>query len=465
MKFVHKDLSQIMTIIKAIAQHKGRALLVGGAVRDMVLGLPVKDIDIEVYGLIEAELEKVLRQFGVVNCVGKSFGVLRLSGLDVDWSLPRTDQEGRKPHVMIDPFMPIEKALRRRDLTMNAMAYDITTQDLIDPFGGIDDIQNKILRTPDPAFFVQDPLRFFRVMQFIGRFEMVPDKQLDALCSKMDIAYISRERIEQEFHKLLLFSKKPSLGIRWLKDIGRLHDILPELADTIGVVQEHRWHPEGDVFEHSMQAVDAAAIIAKKYTNDFNRLVLLYAALSHDLGKVSTTIVVNRVIKSYGHEVDGQKLARAMLKRITHNGDLIAAVERMVRYHMDPFLFIANNASLGAYRRLARKIAPHITMLQLLDLSIADKRGRNGHGHEPLTIDLESAAIFLEKITAAQVQTAPIKPLLHGEDIMQWVTPGPEMGMVLKKAYDIQLSQGVVDKSELLERMKPILNDFIKHKN
>lgn len=453
MKLCDKRYEKIYTIIQAIAQHKGRALLVGGAVRDLVMKREVKDIDIEVYGLTEEQLEQILRQFGPVSLVGKAFGVLRIHGIDVDWSLPRADSPGRKPTVVIDPFMSVESAARRRDLTMNAMAFDMITQELIDPCGGMNDIKNKILRTPDARFFVQDPLRFYRVMQFIGRFEMYPDDELNKLCEQMDITQVSRERIEEEFKKLFLLSQRPSLGIRWLYKIGRLHDVLPELAATVGVQQNPQWHPEGDVFEHSMQAIDAAAIIAQKYDNEFDKLILLYAALCHDLGKTTTSREVNGVIKSIGHEKESKILARTMMKRITHNIDLINAVASLVLYHMTPLQFTTNNAKLPAYQRLANKLDHNVNLSKLIDLCIADKRGRNGAGHEPLTCDFPDVEIFKEKVEQAGVATNKIEPLLKGADIADIVKPGPEMGRLLRLAYEKQIDKNITDKK--------ILKDYI----
>ncbi len=248
------------------------------------------------YGLTTDQLEKILRSFGPVSLVGKSFGVLRLHGLDIDWSLPRADSAGRKPTVVIDPTMSFEQAFRRRDLTINAVGIDLHTYELIDPFNGQQDLTNKLLRPTDVQLFTEDPLRFFRVMQFIGRFEMEPTESLNVLCTKMDISHVSIERIETEFEKLLLKSVHPSRGIRWIATIGRLQDVLPELAATVGVAQNPQWHPEGDVFEHTMQALDAAA--ALPYTDKRTRLIILYAALCHDLGKAVTTEDVAGVWKS-----------------------------------------------------------------------------------------------------------------------------------------------------------------------
>jgi tRNA nucleotidyltransferase (CCA-adding enzyme) len=457
MKLPAKQYDQLYPIVVEIDKQKGRALLVGGAVRDMVMKLPIKDIDIEVYGLSEAQLEVILQKIGHVSTVGKAFGVLRLHGLDVDWSLPRADSPGRKPTVTIDPQLSVEKAARRRDLTMNAMAIDLMTEELIDPCGGMNDINNKILRTPDPQFFIQDPLRFFRVMQFIGRFEMVPDDTLNTLCAEMDISAISRERIEQEFKKLFLYARRPSLGIRWLHSINRLHDVLPELAATVGVQQNFQWHPEGDVFEHSMQALDAAAVIAQTYDNEFNKLVLLYAALCHDLGKVTTTTVVDGVIKSIGHEKDSKKFARTLLKRITHNNDVIEAVSSLVFYHMTPLQFTKNKAQLPAYKRLAHKLDQHVNMLMLIDLCIADKRGRNGASHEPLTCDFPDVAEFRKNVELAGVTVSGVEPILKGADIADLVQPGPVMGRVLRLAYERQIDKNIMDKNVLKEYVKKMV--------
>lgn len=459
MKLAGQQYEKVYAIVQAIALHKGRALLVGGAVRDMMMGRPVKDIDIEVHGLLEQQLEDILREFGPVSLVGKAFGVLRIHGLDVDWSLPRADSPGRKPTVVIDPFMPIEVAARRRDLTMNAMAFDLVTDELIDPCNGMSDIKNKILRTPDPRFFIQDPLRFYRVMQFIGRFEMQPDDELNVLCQDMDISQVSRERIEEEFKKLFLFSRRPSLGIRWLYLIGRLHDVLPELAATIGIKQEPQWHPEGDVFEHTMQTIDAAEVLVQKYDDEFDTLVLLYAALCHDLGKVTTTTEVKGVIKSIGHEKESKKLARSMMKRITHNVDLINAVSSLVLYHMTPLQFTTNNAKLSAYKRLANKLAHNVNLLMLIDLCIADKRGRNGASHEPLACDFPDVELFREKVMQAGVSTSKIEPILKGADLFDVVQPGPEMGRLLRLAYEKQIDQGIIDKKILKEYVRKMAKE------
>lgn len=441
----------VIKIVEEIDKLGGRVLLVGGAVRDLLLGLPTKDLDIEVHGLTIDQLQHVLKKFGEVSLVGKAFGVLRLHGLDIDWSLPRADSSGRHPKVIIDPHMSMPDAFKRRDLTINAMGIDLKTHELIDPWGGQEDLKQGILRAPDSKLFIEDPLRLFRVMQFIGRFNMQPDTELNEICATMSLKGISVERIESEFDKLLLKSKRPSLGIRWLLEIGRLHEIFPELAATIGVKQEPDWHPEGDVFEHTMQSIDAAAALS--YVSDQEKLIALYAALCHDLGKVTTTEVINGVIKSYGHEDAGVPLTKSMLKRLTRRVELIDAVTKIVKHHMDPGQFINNGAKAPAYKRLARKLAPEVTMQLLANVALADKRGRNPKSSLPLSNDVPEIKEFLEQAEAANVVHKPEEPILLGRDLMNIVEPGPKMGALLKRAYEIQIDEGIKDKQELLKRI------------
>jgi tRNA nucleotidyltransferase (CCA-adding enzyme) len=445
-----KEYMPVLAIVQIVHERGGRALLVGGAVRDLLLGLPLKDLDIEIYGLTVDELEAILRQFGHVRLVGKVYGVLCFDGLAVDWSLPRTDAAGRKPQVNVDPHMLLEQAFRRRDLTINAMGIDLVTFELIDPFNGQDDLAKKILRAPDATTFAEDPLRFFRVMQFVGRFSMMPDATLQEICKTISLEGVSRERIAGEFEKLLLLSHRPSLGIRWLRDVGRLEEILPELAATIGVQQNPAWHPEGDVFEHTMQTIDAAARFT--YKDDNEKLLLLLTALCHDLGKPAVTKLVDGIWRSRGHEEEGIEPARSFLKRITLKKDLIDNVLVLVRHHRAPGVFVKEGAKPAAYKRLARALAP-LSIELLARLTLADKQGRNNLSHEPLTNTFEDLDEFVRRAQAAGVNQQPEKPLLVGADLAPYVEPGPRMGELLKKAYQLQIEESIIDKTELLNKI------------
>ena len=450
-----KEYPMVLDIVQSLNASGGRALLVGGAVRDLLLQVPVKDLDIEVYGIPLHQLEVILQNFGHVRLVGKQFGVLRIDYLDIDWSIPRQDGQGRKPEVIVDPHMSLKKAFSRRDLTMNAMGIDLVTYELIDPFNGWRDMQQHLLKAPDEERFIEDPLRFFRVMQFIARFCMKPDMELQKLCATMNIVDISSDRIYQEFEKLLLRSKAPSLGIRWIKELGRLQGILPELYATIGTEQDPEWHPEGDVFEHTMQALDAAAQESKMHNlKSDEQLILCLAALCHDLGKPTTTSIINGRVRALEHDVKGVIIARRLLERIIHKNNIIETVLKLVRYHMMPGQLTSQKSGLAAYKRLAQKLFPHTTMFMLALIARADKRGRNPEKHEPLeeqtVVDID---LFLERSKEAGVLEKPEQPVLTGKDLVELVEPGPKMGKILADAYDIQINHGIVDKEELKRRV------------
>ena len=445
----------IMPIVHAIEKSGGTAYLVGGAVRDLLLDAFASDIDLEVHALTLEQLEKILSTFGPVSYQGKSFGILRIHNTQLEWALPRTDSAGRKPQVTVDPQLPIEEALRRRDLTINALAINLSTREFIDPFGGYQDLCTRTLRTPDAQFFTQDPLRFFRVMQFLARFQALPDSQLNHVCATMSIEAISRERIEAEFEKLFLKSKKPSLGIRWLLVINRLHEILPEVAALTSIPQEYEWHPEGTVFEHTMQALDAAA--AQEYASDQEKLLVMYAALCHDLGKAVTTKFIRGRIRSIGHDSAGAPLARNLLKRITRKHELLDTVPVLVKQHMAPLQFISGGSSLSAYKRLALRLAPHTTLEYLIRLAQADRQGRNYLKGHPLQTEIHQIERFKEQAQKAGVYHGQELPVLRGSDIRDLVPPGPAMGQALKYAYEQQMRRNTQDKVVLKELVRKFL--------
>lgn len=437
----------LSSVVTDLRSKGARPFLVGGAVRDILLSRQAKDLDIEVLGISLEDLEMVLKKYGHVRTIGKAFGVLRIDGKDIDWSIPRFDLQGRQPQVTLNPAMSIADACRRRDLTMNAMMIDLSTGQLEDPFNGYEDMQNKILRTPDPALFIEDPLRFYRVMQFVGRFEMLPDQQLDDLCATMDISQVSQERIFQEFEKLFLKAKKPSLGLKWLDKIGRLQALLPEIYATKGTQQHPGFHPEGDVFEHTMQAIDGAAGV--EYYSDDERFILVLAALCHDLGKVETTRLIDGVLRSHGHDLAGVPLADRLLDRLTGKTFLKKPVLRLVRYHMVPVSMVKNNAGPGAYKVLARNLVP-VSIRQLVQLAVFDKSARNAEKGCPLAACPEPLLDqFFENAQKYGVLDAPEAPLLMGKDFEGEISEGPALGVMLKQAYELQLEKGIHDKNEL----------------
>lgn len=444
--------THLPAILHAIADQGATPYLVGGAVRDLLLGLPLKDLDIEVHGISVNALETILRQFGSVSLVGKVYGVLRVHGLDIDWSIPRADEPGRKPKVHFLAQASVQEAFLRRDLTINAMGINLISYDLVDPFNGYQDLQHGILRATNPARFAEDPLRFYRVMQFLARFAMKPDAQLDDICKDIDLSGVSKERIADEFKKLFLKSKKPSLALDWLDSIGRLKEILPEVAALKGVPQNPSWHPEGDVFEHTKQTIDAAARLP--YADDEEKLMMMYAALCHDLGKAATTQENEQgTIISYGHAEKGYTLTRQLLKRIVNDKSLIDNVATLVKYHMHPPQFVKQKARVAAYKRLAHKLGPALSLQQLGMLFLADRLGRNPSKGEPLSGSDEDVQIFMHNAEHAHVLHRPEPPVLHGQDLMPEIKPGPLMGKLLQQAYRIQLNEGIKSKDELKKRI------------
>lgn len=486
--FLTDWIKPIKPVLQALISAGGKPYLAGGAVRDLILNLPLKDIDIEVHGLSLEKLQSVLERIAPVKLVGKQFGVLRFYGKDIDFSIPRTDSKGRKPTVSFDPSMTIEMACKRRDITMNAMALDLeqimnnwdrlTTAaslnpltDFVvhDPYGGIDDITAKRIRAIDPHLFVEDPLRFYRVMHFMSRFSMTPDNALDQLCATMSLADpesktpLSRERIYEEIRKMFLRSQRPSLGFRWLEKIGRLEELFPELHALIATPQRADYHPEGNAFEHSMQALDAAAVLPygdtlaareARVTDDNEKFLIMTAALCHDLGKAVAT---DCNLHTHGHDLAGVPITKTFLKRFILSPDLIATVEKLVRHHLMPWLLMAQNSTPRAYKRLASAVAPETTLYQLALVALCDRRGRNGEGPTPLTHYGPEFAQFIEKTDSLTITHQPEKPLLHGRDIAHLVEGGPLMGQALHHAYALQIEENIKEPSVLLEAVASFL--------
>ncbi|MBN2290069.1 MAG: CCA tRNA nucleotidyltransferase [Candidatus Glassbacteria bacterium] len=437
-----------------IAGKGGRAFYVGGYVRDSLLGRAAKDVDVEVYGLDLDSLQGVLEGCGCGKAllVGRQFGVLRLEDLDADWSVPRTDSSGRRPRVAVDPSLAPAEAARRRDLTMNAMLMDVLGGEVLDPWGGREDLERGVLRTPDPEKFVEDPLRYYRVMQFAARFEMKPDRALAAVCRRMKIAPVAAERVEDEFAKLLLEARRPSLGLRFLDETGRLSEVLPELVPLKETPQEPDWHPEGDVWGHTLQVVDAAAGLRSGARE--RDLMLAWAALCHDLGKPATTTVRQGRIRTPEHDRESARLAGGLLNRLVRKNKVVRkGALKLVAQHMKPMQFFQNRSTAKGFKRLALKLAPEADLELLSDLALADFRGTNPEGDGPLAGESMLLSWFREQARASGVEREPERPVLMGRHLDGFLEPGPDMGKVLERAYRIQLDEGIRDVETLRRRV------------
>ena len=444
----------ILRFAEAFGAAGGRAIIVGGVVRDLLLAQESKDYDLEIFGLRLDDVEAVLAEFGEVIAVGRAFGVLRVKGHDIDFSVPRRDSKVGKGHtgfrIDCDPFMDFKQAARRRDLTVNSIGVDPLTGELLDPFGGRADLERRVLRATDSATFPEDPLRALRVAQFRARLEAEPDAELVELCAGQDLADLPGERFWQEFTKLLLKARRPSLGLDFLEQ-SRLLRFFPELAAIVDVPQDPEWHPEGSVWVHTLMVVDEAA---KLRTGDEDHdLALLYGALCHDLGKATTTVhCEDGRIRSPNHEPEGVPLAESFLQRLRAPNVLVDKVAVLVRYHLSPAHFVAQRTTAKGYRRLARRLGEAGATLELLEQTArADHFGRTTP--DALAREFPAGDVFLETARELAVELAPTSDVVLGRHVLArgW-KPGPHVGEILRRCRQIQDDTGWDDPDDILDR-------------
>ena len=439
-------------IAAAVRDAGGRAVVVGGWVRDHLLGIRSKDVDVEVFGLDVARLESLLAGFGKVHAVGRAFGVFRVGDVDVDFSLPRRDSKRGPGHrgfdVAPDPSLDFEQAARRRDLTVNSIGIDPLTAEVLDPHGGREDLERRVLRATDPERFSEDPLRGLRVAQLAARLEMAPDDELIALCRGLDLDELSGERVFEEFRKLLLRAAKPSLGFRVLEDTGLLR-FFPELDALRGVPQDPEWHPEGDVWTHTLMVLDVAATLRGAGED----LTLMFGALCHDLGKPATTKPIGGRIRSRGHDVAGIAPTRALLGRMRAPGALVDRVAALVEHHLAPALFIGNGAAAKGYRRLARKLErAGVSMELLVRVARADHLGRTTD--DALAGRFDAGDAFLAAARACSVEHAAPRDVVLGRHLIgRGLQPGPGFGTILERCREAQDETGWTDPERILDRV------------
>ncbi len=407
---------QVKNIFDEIYQQGGRVLLVGGAVRDCLLGCLSCDLDFEVYHVSFDHLQDILQKFGKVSFIGKSFGVLRLHGFDADWSIPRTDSYGRKPMVQLDPEMSFEKAFRRRDVTINSMGIDVASLELVDPYDGISDLEKKILRATDVTFFVQDPLRLFRVMQLSARFGMKIDETLSEVCKTMDISDISVERIEQEFLKLFTKSQHPSKGLLWLVHINRFQDIFPGISFNKNFYEKLDAVPEHHKFTVEQKNMASWALLAQQLSDNALKNVQIDQKINHE-----QVAVISSFLKKYIGSVD-----------------LIENITRLCWY-VQYVPLIAKNENPVAYKWLASWTQPYFNLQFLSEVASC-------------WYPQELVEKFVIAAKNAKVLHHSEEPLLKGADLLDQVQ-GKELGELLKKSYELQLQDSIYDKSKLLKKV------------
>ena len=450
------DLDRAREIALAVRHAGGRALIVGGWVRDRLLGLDSKDIDIEVYGVPAAGLRTLLERFGRVETIGESFTVYKLGTIDV--SLPRRESKVGRGHrgflVEGDPAMSVDEAARRRDFTINAISYDPLTDDYHDPCGGRSDLEARRLRIVDAATFGDDSLRVLRAMQFVARFELTVTPETMEVCRRIALDDLPPERIWGEFEKLLLLPARPSLGFRFAREVGIVSSLLPEMAALVGCEQEPDWHPEGDVWVHTLMVIDEA----RARSDDLPRwakIAVMLGAVCHDFGKPATTAFFDGRIRSYNHEEAGVEPARALLDRLNVHAidgvDVRVPVFGLTAHHLKPGAWYKVRDQVGdaAFRRLAQKVDLEL----LARLAAADCVGRAG------TFDCTAMTWFVERARALGVEHEAPKPLLLGRHLLALgLKPGPEVGRILRLVYERQLDGAITTAEEAVAAAREIMD-------
>jgi tRNA nucleotidyltransferase (CCA-adding enzyme) len=445
--------TRIRDVAKAVAAAGGRAVLVGGYVRDRLLGIASKDYDVEIYGLSPDAVADLLAGFGELIQVGRAFGVLRIKGLDADFSLPRRDSKSGTGHrgfdITFDPDLDFAQASRRRDLTVNSIGLDLASGEILDPHGGRGDLARGVLRATDAAHFAEDPLRGMRTAQFAARLEMAPDEELIALCSQLDLAELPPERLYEELRKLLLKARKPSLGFEFLSR-ARLLRFFPEIENLQGVPQDPKWHPEGDVWVHTMLVIDEAAALR---TGDDEDLPLMLAALCHDFGKPAVSVEHGGRVRTPKHDVIGARLAREFLQRLRAPGHLCDQVEALVKYHLAPALFVAQGTTAKGYRRLARNLdKAGVNIALLVRVARADHWGRTSD--EAIKRIFPAADIFVAEAEKASVADAVPTDVVQGRHLqVRGLEPGPQFGDILDRCRDLQDETGWTDADKILDKV------------
>ncbi|MBV9864529.1 MAG: CCA tRNA nucleotidyltransferase [Abitibacteriaceae bacterium] len=405
-------LKKARQIALAAQEVGGRAFLVGGYVRDALLGLSPKDADLEVYGIEAEALLELLRRFGRVDCVGESFRVYKLvwqrrdkhSGdlqrYELDVSLPRRDKKVGAGHrgflVEGDPQATVEEAARRRDFTINAILCDPLTGDIVDPFHGQDDLKRKVLRAVDDKHFAEDSLRVLRAMQFAARFEMEIEPSTVELCRTIDLSDLPKERIWGEWEKMLTKPQHPALGLRAGHRLGVLGKLFPPLEAAMS--------REGDKL---CRALDNAS--EEKVALTYERqITLLLAAIGVFLGGEGT----KQLLDALGVKTLANYPVREQVLALIDN----AAV---------PFEFYAHQeeVSEGELRRIATRCEPRLLY------ALARALGA-----------VEAAEWFINKMRALGVEEGPPVPLLMGRHLLEMgLKPGRQIGEITRAIYEMQI--------------------------
>jgi tRNA nucleotidyltransferase (CCA-adding enzyme) len=453
-----KPPNKVIELAKIVDANGGRAMLVGGCVRDPLMGIAPKDWDLEIYGIEPARLREILNGFGEINAVGEAFTVYKI-GQDLDVSLPRRERKTGRGHrgfiVEGDKDMSFAEAARRRDFTINAIMQEALSGEIVDCYDGRADIKNKILRVVARETFPEDSLRVLRAAQFAARFGFEIEPETQAICRAIDLTDLPKERIWGELEKLLLKAENPSIGLRYFYDLGIAGQLFPELVALVGVPQQPEWHPEGDVDVHTLMVVDEA----RKLIGDLEyakKVTVMLGALCHDFGKPATTEFFDGKWRSHGHDEAGVEPTLSFLDRLgifTLDGyDVRSQIVQLVRYHLTPGMFYKNPPGDGAFRRLARRVEPDL----LYRVAKADSLGRNPEWlPKEKWFKAEAQDWFIEKVRALQIERTAPPAILMGRHLIELgLNPSPQFKTILDTVYEKQLDGQITNLEEAISEAK-----------
>ena len=431
-------------IAEYVREAGGRTFYVGGFVRDRLLGIENKDVDIEVHGIEPDALPDILKKVGEPLTYGKSFGVFALKGEDIDIAMPRRERATGTGHrdfdVDVDPFIGTREAASRRDFTVNSMMEDVLTGEIVDHFGGRRDLDEGDIRHIDPETFIEDPLRVLRGAQFAARFSFTIAPDTVELCRGIDLSTLSGERVEEELKKALLKAEKPSIFFESLRSMDQLDVWFPELKQTIGLEQDPVFHPEGDVWTHTMEVIDRAAEFRDRVSEPYRFMLL---ALTHDLGKIVTTEEKNGRIHAYEHEVKGMPLVEAFTGRLTNEKVIKDYVFNMVPLHMRPNVLAYSKPVIKSTNRLFDAAAAPEDLIWFAE---ADKPVFSG------TDAFSGDRGFLQERLRVYEETMA-KPYVMGRDIIKaGLEPGEDFSEILAYAHKLRLA-GIEKESALKQTL------------
>lgn len=436
------DMQMAQAVAELVAAQGGRTYYVGGFVRDALMGRESKDVDIEVHGISPACLEEILDSLGQRISIGESFGIFNLKGYSLDIAMPRKEQLRGMGHrdfdIFVDPFIGTEGASRRRDFTFNALMQDVLTGEILDHYGGREDLEEGVLRHVDEVSFVEDPLRVLRAAQFAARFEFSVAEETISLCRGMDLRHLPKERIEGELKKALLKARKPSVFFEVLRQMDQLDFWFPELKALIGIPQPPEHHAEGDVWTHTMMVLDQGAHMRDRAANPY---WFMLACITHDFGKTLCTEEIHGKLHAYAHEVKGLPLAEGFLRRLTGESKLVEYVLNLTEYHMKPNVVAAARSSVKATNKMFDlSVDPE----GLICIAIADHTGR-------IAPDCHTTheSFLMERLTIFREYMA--RPYVMGRDLIAaGLTPGGYFSEVLDYAHKLRLAG--VDKDNALKQ-------------